>query len=299
LTRPSTSRLLELINKRVVFFDGAMGTLISESHMALAVPDLASLLFPNSILDLHLDYLSCGSDIICTNTFNANDLTKKYYGYPEQPKDIIRCSAQLAQEAKLYFNKKNKVLKWVAGCIGPLPQALSEKIYLSNTAILLEAKKSFYQQITSLHHQNVDLLLFETFYDPTNTLCAIEAIEQYQTQFKEPLPIIFSFSVNPNLDNQQLTTKLKELTDPLHKITTLGLGINCCLGIHKLENILAYIVQNFPNQLISCHPNLSNPTSEYLDKFTHIINKYKISIAGGCCGTNPNIIKQLKERLSH
>jgi 5-methyltetrahydrofolate--homocysteine methyltransferase len=197
----------ELLQKRILIIDGAMGTMIQRYKLSEADyrgerfkdwpsdikgnNDLLCLTQPQIIKDIHKEYLEAGADILETNTFNAQRISLADYHMEDLAYEINLAAARIAREAINEFNEARKVSPpggylegaWVAGAIGPMNKTLSLSPDVNNPgyrALTFDgAMNAYYEQVKGLVEGGVDLLLIETIFDTLNAKAAIFAIKKY------------------------------------------------------------------------------------------------------------------------
>ena len=168
----------EIISKRILTLDGAMGTMIQR-----LVPDresyrgdneLLNLSAPDVIMDIHRRYIEAGADIIETNSFGANPLTQLAHGLADKAAQMALEAARIARRAADESSRK----VWVAGSVGPGGYSLSMGGDADNPAArrfsFNEIKDSYKIQIDGLLKGGVDLILLETWFDALNAKAAIK-----------------------------------------------------------------------------------------------------------------------------
>ena len=310
-----------LLQKRIVFFDGAMGTMIQNhgleesdfrnssflSHRKgdfKGNNDLLSLTRPELILGIHSSYLRAGSDIISTNTFNANRLAQADYGLEDLVTKLNYSSAQLAKKACQQFEEESGKKKLVAGAIGPTNKTASISPDVNDPSLrnvsFDELQEVYEEQITALIKGGVDLLLVETVFDTLNLKACLMAIELCFLKLKQELPVIISVTITDKSGRTLSGQTIEAFWASVQHARPLAVGINCALGA---EDMRPYIedLANIASCYISCYPNagLPNPLSEtgydqspaemssLLQSFA---NSSFLNIVGGCCGTTPEHI---------
>ena len=189
----TTEQLRRLLEERIVFFDGAMGTMIQRAGLGEADfrgdrfadhpgslqgnNDLLVLTRPDVIRGIHEEYLDAGADIIETNTFNANSFSQADYDLQEVVYDLNVAAARLAKEATASRSDRPC---FVAGAIGPLNKTLSLSPDVNDPGYRAltfdEAREAYAEQVRGLIDGGSDLLLVETIFDTLNAKAALCAI---------------------------------------------------------------------------------------------------------------------------
>ena len=280
----------KLLNKRLILFDGAMGTLLQQRGIIdNQLPPLINVSNKDLIKKVHLEYLEAGADVIVTNTFSIN---RKKLGSKELLKDVIKNATLAAREAVEEFGKG-----FVAYDIGPIGQLLEPY----GTMKFDEAYDLFAEQINFLDTSKVDLIYIETFTDLLELKAAILAAKENSN-----LPIFASMSFDDNLRTFSGTTP-ESLAITLEGLGVDALGVNCSSGPRGLVEIVKRI-EKISSTPIIAKPNAGIPTllgdktvfdfspQDFSKEMMELINA-KASIVGGCCGTTPKHIRELKLEL--
>jgi len=316
-----------ILKNRILILDGAMGTMIQEFQLGeddyrgekfsnyksslKGNNDLLSLTRPQLIEDIHYKYLEAGADIIETNTFNANSISQSDYHLEDYVFEMNFKSAQLAKNAVKRYYKKNTSQKFVCGSIGPTNRtaSLSPKVEdLSFRNITFdELYKTYYEQVDGLVKGGVDLLMIETIFDTLNCKAAVIAINNYLTDHNLDIPIMISVTI---VDKSGRTLSGQTLEAFWHTIkysNPLSIGINCALGIKDMKYYIAEL-SKIADTFVSAHPNagLPNELGEYDDspefmakEISALASNGYLNIVGGCCGTGPGHIKEIKKKLEN
>lgn len=276
-----------LDSKEFVLLDGAMGTLIQKSGVKYdSVPETLNITHPELIESFHKAYAGAGSDIVYANTFGANGYKLKESGYSVD--EIIKSGVENAKKAVLGTDCL------VALDIGPIGQLLEPAGSLSFD----EAYDYFKEQI--LAGQGADVIVFETMTDLYELKAAVLAAKENCDK-----PIIATMTFERN---GRTFTGVSPAAAAV-TLTGLGvdaLGVNCSLGPDELEGVVSEISKYTDLPLvIKANAGLPDPNSnEYdimPDKFAQCVAdllKYGVKIVGGCCGTTPEYIAEIKKMLA-
>jgi len=317
----------EILKNRILILDGAMGTMIQDYKLdeddyrgkefanydssLKGNNDLLSITQPKIIEDIHYQYLKAGADIIETNTFNANSISQSDYDLEGSVFEMNFQSAQLARNAVKRYNKKNEDIKFVCGSIGPTNRTASmspkvEDLSFRNVTFD-ELFDAYYEQVDGLVKGGVDLLMVETIFDTLNCKAAIMAIKDYLNDNDLDIPIMISVTI---VDKSGRTLSGQTIEAFWHTIKfskPLSIGINCALGVTDMAPYLKEI-SKISNCYVSAFPNagLPNELGEYDDSPNFMASEIKkladmgcLNIIGGCCGTTPEHIKAIKEKVSN
>ena len=205
-TKPSASRLLELMEQHIVILDGAMGTMIQQHNLTEEdfrgrgflektpeyLPDsplqgnndLLSITRPDVIENIHLEFLKAGVNILETNTFNANRISQADYGLENKVQEINLAAAQVARKAADSYRQQFKIEGlssdqpiFIAGSIGPTNRTCSMSPDVNDPAYRAvtfdDVVQAYREQAEALIEGGVDLLLLETSFDTLNMLSLI------------------------------------------------------------------------------------------------------------------------------
>ncbi len=279
---------LEKLNDRVLLADGAMGTEIYKRGIYInRCFDELNLTNPDLIRQIHEDYVKAGADIIETNTFLANPVHLAAYGLEAKTRDIVAAGVKLAREA---IGKKDV---FVAGAIGPLVKYLEP---IGRTSVA-EAREAFRVQIGALVDAGVDVLLLETF----TSMRELELVYTLaRSMTKTPIIAQLAFS-----DSMGVTPE-----DAAIALETLGVdvaGTNCANGPQVVLQIIQKM-RSVSDIKLSAMPNAGMPqivegrtmylaTPEYMAEYARRIVQSGANIIGGCCGTTPADIAEMRNFL--
>ncbi len=320
-------KLAELLQQRVVYLDGAMGTMIQryklvesdfrgdvfkDHHIELkGNNDLLSLTRPDVVREIHQQYLEAGSDIIETNTFSATSIAQSDYGLQDYVYRLNYESAKLAKEAVQEVMAAHPGRQcFVAGAIGPTNTTASLSPDVNNPAYRAvsfdQLKAAFYEQAKGLYEGGVDLFLPETTIDTLNLKAAIAALEQLFSELKEKIPVILSVTITDASGRTLSGQTVEAFWYSVRHANPLAVGINCALGAKEMRPYVE-ILSNIADCYVSCYPNagLPNPLSEtgYDEKpedTSQLVEEFAasglVNLLGGCCGTTPEHIAAIKAK---
>lgn len=318
-------KLEDLLRQRIVYLDGAMGTMIQRHPLTeedfrgslLAQHskdlkgnnDLLSITQPKIIRDIHLAYLQAGVDIICTNTFNATKYGQIEYGTDHLVRDLNISSVLVAQEARAIYQKNQSRPIWIAGSIGPTNRTASLSPDVNSPGFRAthfdELVDIYREQVIALMDSDVDLLLPETTFDTLNLKAALFAIHSLFKEKKKTLPIIASLTITDKSGRTLSGQTIEAAWNSLEHAKPLAIGINCALGARDLKPYIQEL-SRISSAFICCYPNagLPNPlaptgydeTPEITAEAIHeMSSEGLLNIVGGCCGTTPEHLKKIIE----
>ncbi len=285
-------KFLDLVHERVLLCDGGMGTMLYSKGVYLNFCfDELNLTNPDLIQKIHQEYISCGAEMIETNTFGANYFKLKKYGLEDKVAEINRAGARIAREVA------GKEI-FVAGSIGPIGQ----KIQPLGSTPAEEAEEAFRQQATALLEGGVDVFILETFSDPNEIHQAIKAVQK----LGKGQVIIAEMTIQED-GNSLYGTTPEDFTRKLEEWKAPVVGVNCSVGpAHMLQCIERMTrVTELP---LSAMPNAGTPrevegrniylcSPEYMAEYVKRFVLNGVKIVGGCCGTTPAHIKAMKAAL--
>jgi len=304
---------LDEIDKRIILFDGAMGTEIQKlKPNPQDFPDNKDgfndglvLTRPEWIKNIHRSYLEAGSDCIETNTFGSNQIKLQEYGFGEKTVSINKLAAEVANSVtKEFANEK----KYVVGSMGPtgyLPSSNDPDLGNIKLNIIVEA---FDLQAQGLILGGVDVLLIETSQDILEVKLAITGSFNAMKRTGKKIPIISNVTLD-KYGKMLLGTNIQSAYTTVSDMGISVFGLNCSTGPAEMESSIRWLDEQ--NELpILVMPNAgmpineggtavykmtSNDMSHHLGEFLH---KYKrVRMIGGCCGTTPEHIRELKNTL--
>ena len=221
-TKPSADRLLNMLEQKIIVFDGAMGTMIQQQGLTeedfrgtsfLEHPsplkgnnDLLSITRPDVIEKIHLEFLKAGAGILGTNTFNANRISQADYNLEKSVAEINRTAVAIARKAVESFQSGQTAEEiqsghpiFVAGSIGPTNRTCSMSPDVNNPAYRVvtfdQIAEAYREQAIALIEGGVDILLLETSFDTLNMKAGIYALESYFEETGIRLPVFLSVTI--------------------------------------------------------------------------------------------------------
>jgi methionine synthase I (cobalamin-dependent)/5,10-methylenetetrahydrofolate reductase len=279
---------LDTIEQRVLVCDGAMGTMLYAKGIFLNRSfDELNLTQPDLVLEVHQAYVRAGADVIETNTFGANRIKLAAFGLDQKVHAINFQGARIARHAA-------RDALYVAGAIGPL----GIRIEPWGKTGVDEAETYFREQAKALYEGGVDLFILETFRDLNEIGAAIRAIRSLCD-----LPIVAQ--VTTEADGNTLDGVAPE--DFVPRLEEYGahiVGVNCSVGPAGMLETIERMAQVATVRL-SAQPNAGSPrevdgrniylcSPEYMASYARRFINHGVRLVGGCCGTTPDHIKQIK-----
>ena len=324
--------LPNLLKKRILILDGAMGTMIQQYKLSeedyRGLPEnqrfighmvdvkgnneLLVLTQPQIILKIHEQYLEAGADIIETNTFGATSVAQEDYKMAGLSREMNEAAARIARDACLKYSSQLKP-RFVAGAIGPTPKTASISPDVNDPGarnITFDALRSSYrEQIEGLFKGGVDLFLVETIFDTLNAKAALFALDEFFEETGERLPVMISGTVTDASGRILSGQTVEAFWNSLRHIRPLTFGLNCALGAALMRPYIAELAR-ICDAAISCYPNagLPNPMSDTgFDETPEITSQLVdgfakdglVNLVGGCCGTTPDHIRAIAKAVSN
>ena len=316
-----------ILAQRIVILDGAMGTMIQRYKLGEADfrgerfkdhakdlkgnNDLLQLTRPDVIREIHEQYLAAGADILETNTFGATTVAQDDYGLGAIARELNVAAAKLAREACDKFSSADKP-RFVAGALGPTPRTASISPDVNDPAArnvsFAELKAAYREQASGLLEGGCDLFLVETIFDTLNAKAAIFALDELMEETGERLPVIISGTVTDASGRILSGQTVSAFWHSVRHARPLAVGLNCALGATLMRPYIEELARVAGDTFVSCYPNagLPNPMSETgFDETPEITGSLLeefaqagfLNIAGGCCGTTPDHIAAIAQRV--
>lgn len=314
------------ISKRVLVLDGAMGTMIQRHkltendfrgtrfqdhpHDLKGNNDLLVLTQPDIIQKIHELYLEAGSDIIETNTFNANLFSQADYKTESLVYEINLAAARIARmAADKYTALTPDKPRFVAGALGPTNKTASMSPDVNDPgyrAVSFEDMVEAYtEQTRGLVNGGVDLLLVETIFDTLNAKAALFGINEFLKSKNIRLPLMVSATITDASGRTLSGQTLEAFMYSMSHIDLLSIGLNCSLGakemrpyVEELSKKAATYVSVYPNAGLPNQFGEYDETPEVTAGHIHdFVSHGFANIVGGCCGTTPDHIRKMAEKV--
>jgi 5-methyltetrahydrofolate--homocysteine methyltransferase len=323
--RERVKRLKGLLDERIVFLDGAMGTMIQQHKLDEKAfrgdrfrshgkdlkgnNDILVLTKPEVIGDIHRAYLEAGADIIETNTFNSSSISQADYGTEALVPEINYRAARIARETADKYAHAAGRPAFVAGALGPtsrmasLSPDVNDPGYRSVTFDDLVA--TYVEAGRALLMGGVDLLLIETIFDVLNAKAAIYATHRLFDELGIEVPLIISGTISDASGRLLSGQTTEAFWNSIRHAKPLAVGLNCALGATQLRQYIADL-SNVADTYVSAYPNagLPNAFGEYDETaaetaqiLVDFASSGLLNIVGGCCGTTPDHIRLMSEGL--
>ncbi|MDX2204082.1 MAG: homocysteine S-methyltransferase family protein [Hyphomicrobiaceae bacterium] len=312
--------------KRILLLDGAMGTMIQRHRLDEAAyrgerfarfdkpvkgnNDLLVLTQPEIIRGIHQAYFEAGSDIVSTNTFNAQRISMADYGMEEISYEINLAAARLAREAAdASMLRHPGVPKLVAGAIGPTNRTASISPDVNNPGFrntsFEELVGAYSEQARGLIDGGVDMILIETVFDTLNAKAAGYAVLQVYDETGIELPLMISGTITDRSGRTLSGQTPEAFYVSIKHLKPFAVGLNCALGAELMRPYIAEIA-SVADCLVLAYPNagLPNAMGEY-DEGPHEMACHLhdwardglVNIVGGCCGSTPEHIAAIRQEV--
>ena len=318
------SLLQQQMQQRILLLDGAMGTMIQSYKLEEADyrgdrfsdwkgelkgnNDLLSLTQPHIIREIHTAYLDAGSDILETNTFNANSVSMADYDMEELVYELNEAGAKLAREACDAVTTDDKP-RFVAGVLGPTSRTCSISPDVNDPGfrnITFDELVTTYKEATSgLMDGGADIILIETVFDTLNAKAAIYAVKEVFEERDEELPIMISGTITDASGRTLSGQTATAFYNSLAHANPISIGLNCALGAGELRQYIEELSET-ASCGINAHPNAGLPNAfggydETPEEMAKEIGEWAksgfLNIIGGCCGTGPAHIKAMAKAV--
>ncbi len=324
MTSDTETRLRELLARRILLLDGAMGTMIQRHQLEEAdyrgerfadwptdlkgANDLLCLTRPEIIRGIHEQYLEAGADILETNSFNATRVSMADYGMEALVYEINVAAARLAREAADKYSTPEKP-RFVAGVLGPTSKTLSISPDVNDPgfrAITFEALAEDYREAArGLIEGGADIILIETIFDTLNAKAAIFAVQDVFAELGRRLPIMISGTITDQSGRTLSGQVTEAFYNSLRHAEPLSIGLNCALGPDLLRQYVEEL-SRVSETFVSAHPNAGLPNEfgqydldarEMAEQIGEWAGSGFLNIVGGCCGTTPEHIAAIAQAV--
>jgi len=323
-----TRLLRQLLSERILFLDGAMGTMIQTYQLGeddyrgtrfadwpsdlKGNNDLLTLTQPQIIKAIHLAYLEAGADLLETNTFNANRISMADYGMEELAYELNLEGARLAREACNTITARNPDKpRLVAGVLGPTSRTATISPDVNDPGFrnvhFDELVAAYTEATRGLVDGGADLILIETVFDTLNAKAAVFAVEKFAEDHGLPLPVMISGTITDASGRTLSGQTVEAFWNSLKHAQPISFGFNCALGAKQLRQYIEEL-SNIADTHVSAHPNagLPNEFGEYDESPEAMAKEIAewaeqgfLNIIGGCCGTRPPHIKAIHDAVQN
>ncbi|MEL7310556.1 MAG: methionine synthase [Pseudomonadota bacterium] len=315
--------LQQLLSERIVFLDGAMGTMIQGFGLSEADyrgerfkdwpsdlkgnNDLLTLTRPEIVTDIHRQFLEAGADIVETNTFNANAPSQGDYGMESLVYELNRNAAQLARQAADDVSRRTDQPRFVAGVLGPTNRTASLSPDVNDPGfrnITFDALVETYTEAANaLLEGGADFLMVETIFDTLNAKAAVYAINTVGRARGARIPVMISGTITDASGRTLSGQTTEAFWNSLRHAQPFMFGLNCALGAEDMRPYVAEL-SRIADTGVSAHPNAGLPNEfgaydETPETMAATVSEFArsgfLNMVGGCCGTTPAHIAAIRE----
>ncbi|MER5718511.1 methionine synthase [Streptomyces sp. NPDC002132] len=308
-SRTRVSELREALATRVVVADGAMGTMLQAQEPTLedfqhleGCNEILNVTRPDIVRSVHAEYYDAGVDCVETNTFGANYAAMAEYDIPERVHELSEAGARIARETADEYTARDGRTRWVLGSIGP-----GTKLPTLGHVAYTTLRDAFQQNAEGLIAGGADALIVETTQDLLQTKAAVLGAQRARELSGLDLPLIVSVTVETT-GTMLLGSEIGAALTALEPLGIDMIGMNCATGPAEMSEHLRYLARNARIPL-ACMPNAGLPVlgkdgasypltaPELADAQENFVRDYGLSLVGGCCGTTPEHLRQVVERV--
>ncbi|MFD7294412.1 methionine synthase [Streptomyces sp. NPDC059897] len=307
--RARVDALREALATRVVVADGAMGTMLQAQDPTLddfqqleGCNEILNVTRPDIVRSVHEEYFAVGVDCVETNTFGANFAALNEYDIPERNFELSEAGVRIAREVADEFTEKTGQQRWVLGSMGP-----GTKLPTLGHAPYTVLRDAYQTNAEGMIAGGADALLVETTQDLLQTKSAILGARRALDATGANLPLICSVTVETT-GTMLLGSEIGAALTALEPLGIDMIGLNCATGPAEMSEHLRYLARH-SRIPISCMPNAGLPVlgkdgahypltaAELADAQETFVSEYGLSLVGGCCGTTPEHLRQVVERV--
>jgi 5-methyltetrahydrofolate--homocysteine methyltransferase len=331
IEKESTRKLfLDRLASEILILDGAMGTMTQrlkfdeaavrgdrfrdhDSDVQLTnFGDILGLTHPEKITAIHLEYLEAGADIIETNTFNASPVGMAEYRLPPELMREINIAAVANARAaidQLLATNPDSPPRFIAGSMGPTTQQTAISTKVDDPAwrgvTFAEMEQSYYEQVAALVEGGVDVLFPETVIDTLNLKACLFGIARFFEETGLSVPVMVSGTFAESGSTFVSGQVVEAFWNSVAHFPMVSVGMNCALGPDVMRAHIEEL-SRVATPFISAHPNAGLPNemgqfdlgpAEMAEMVGEWADNGWINIIGGCCGTTPDHIRAISERV--
>eukprot|EP00818_Percolomonas_sp_WS_P009192 CAMPEP_0117447822 /NCGR_PEP_ID=MMETSP0759-20121206/7076_1 /TAXON_ID=63605 /ORGANISM="Percolomonas cosmopolitus, Strain WS" /LENGTH=1247 /DNA_ID=CAMNT_0005240175 /DNA_START=6 /DNA_END=3749 /DNA_ORIENTATION=- len=319
MTKSTIETIEEVLAKRIMIIDGAMGTMIQKHKLSeddfrgdrfkdhpkplKGNNDILSITCPDIIQKIHEQYLEAGADIVETNTFSSTVIAQADYGLEDAVYDLNYASAQVAKKACDKYNQMNPSKpRYVAGAMGPtnVTASISPKVEdpgFRNTSYE-KLRAAYHQQANALLDGGVDILFIETIFDCLNAKAAIHAALDVFEERGSRVPLFISGTITDRSGRTLSGQTAEAFYISMMHSGMNSIGLNCALGadlmlphIESIANVAECWVSAYPNAGLPNQFGEYDQTPEQMaEAIRPFLQKGIVNLLGGCCGSTPDHI---------
>jgi 5-methyltetrahydrofolate--homocysteine methyltransferase len=307
-----TSRLLETLADRVLFYDGAMGTQLQARELTAedfggkryeGCNDVLSLTRPDVVEAVHAAYFEAGADAVETNSFQASRVRLEEWGLAERTLEVNRAAAAIARRVADRFESADGRPRFVAGSIGPSGMLPSSEDPELGRMSLADLRPVFAEQARGLIEGGADVVILETCQDMLEMKAQILGVRDAIAATGRAVPVQCSVTLDPS-GRMLLGTDIRGALATLEALRVDLIGLNCSTGPDLMRDSIRWLGQNASTP-IHCIPNAGLPVNDggsafypmlpapMAETLREFVVEHGVNIVGGCCGTTPDHIRAL------
>ncbi|MDB5078933.1 MAG: methionine synthase [Chloroflexi bacterium] len=312
------SRFWQELQKRVLIYDGAMGSLLQSYELSPAdfggqqyegCNEALVLTRPDVIEEIHAQYFEVGADVVETDSFTASRLKLDEYNLGEKTYEINYQSAAIARKVADRFEAADPSQpRFVAGSIGPTGFLPSTEDPVLGNITFDQLVEVFTEQATALIDGGADVLLIETSQDILEVKAAIFGCRAGMAKMGRWVPIQAQVSLIDTSGTMLLGTDIAAVMTTLESLEADIIGLNCSTGPDLMRDPLTYLSEH-SKVMLSCLPNAGLPLNEggkaiypldpqgLASAHHSFVHELGLNIVGGCCGTTPEHIRKVVEAV--
>ncbi|MEU6369781.1 methionine synthase [Streptomyces sp. NPDC046931] len=307
--RTRTEALREALATRVVVADGAMGTMLQAQDPTLedfqgleGCNEILNLTRPDIVRSVHEAYFAVGVDCVETNTFGANHAAMAEYEIADRVYELSEAGARIARETADTFAAGDGRLRWVLGSIGP-----GTKLPTLGHVPFTTIRDGFQANAEGLLAGGADALIVETTQDLLQTKASILGARRAMETTGIEVPLLCSMAFETT-GTMLLGSEIGAALTALEPLGIDMIGLNCSTGPAEMSEHLRYLTRHSRIPLL-CMPNAGLPVltkdgahfplgpQGLADAQENFVRDYGLSLVGGCCGTTPEHLRQVVERV--
>ncbi len=310
-------RLDQLFKQRIAIFDGSMGVMLQHKGLSDEAfrgerfrnhpkplrnnSDVLCLTQPELVMQVHRDYLEAGADIVTTNTFTATRVSQADYELEDFVYEMNLAGARLARKAADEYENR-----FVAGSLGPTNVTLSLSPRVEDPSYrevtFDQLRDGYAEAARALKDGGVDFLLIETVFDTLNGKAAIAAVKEVAPE----LPLFVSVTIVDRSGRNLSGQTVEAFWTSVEHAEPFAAGINCSLGATEMRPYVEAMSRVAPVYVV-CYPNAGLPNAfggydEQPPTTSRLLKEFAqagfLNAAGGCCGTGPDHIRQIKDAMA-
>ncbi|MFE2475489.1 methionine synthase [Streptomyces sp. NPDC059389] len=308
-TQTRADALREALATRVVVADGAMGTMLQAQDPSMedfqqleGCNEVLNVTRPDIVRSVHDAYFAVGVDCVETNTFGANFAALAEYDIPERNFELSESGARIAREVADEYTAQTGRQRWVLGSMGP-----GTKLPTLGHIDYATIRDAYQVNAEGLISGGADALLVETTQDLLQTKSSIIGARRAMEALGVSVPLICSVTVETT-GTMLLGSEIGAALTALEPLGIDMIGLNCATGPAEMSEHLRHLARNARIPL-SCMPNAGLPVlgkngahyplsaPELADAQETFVREYGLSLVGGCCGTTPEHLRQVVERV--